>query len=347
MGSEIGRKAPSKPISIPRVEACEMPERIGLAAGLVLVIALASAGLFASIAFAQPGTPKQPGGLGNRPGFNTPDPTGNDYASVRLISERQTLRPDRTNWIALDFEIAEDWHLYWKFAGDTGLPPGWSWTTPEGVTIGEPIWPVPKPYSPSVGFLDYIYENRLTLLFPVVITADAARAAADNNRPIALRAEVEWLVCKDVCLPGDAQVSIELRAAAATTDSDDLSPDAARFAQTRAITPLRDQSPADWGVSTEWQSRGAGRGPNLLIRADNATALRWYPDAQSLAMLPFDRYHESAGRSDTPSEGVTLNITYRFRLTTANATTMRGILEIERGGSKVWLDLHLPPPPGS
>jgi len=341
MRGPIGKTDP-QPMSTARVHACEPPRREALAIGLIVLLVIPVALLIASTAFAQSGNSRQTGGFGNRPGFASPDPTGNDYASVRILNERQTLRPDRTNWIALDFEIAEGWHLYWKFAGDTGLPPSWSWTTPQGVTVGEPVWPVPMSYSPSAGSLDYIYENRLTLLFPVVITADAARAAAGSGQPITLQAEVEWLVCKEVCLPGESEVSIELPASTATTSSDDLSSDAPRFALARTLAPLRDQSPEAWGVSTEWLPRGEGRGPILKIHADNATAIRWYPDEQSLARLPFNRYRETAAKTESPGDGVALKITYRPTIT--DAVTVRGVLEIERGGSKVWLDLHLPPP---
>lgn len=281
----------------------------------------------------------QPSGLAGIPGV--PE-TGNDYATVRIISECQTLQPNRINWIALDFGIAPQWHLYWKFAGDTGIPPAWRWEVPEGVTVGSPVWPVPKTYSSTPGSLDYIFETRLILMFPVSITAEAAKAAADAGTPTRLVAHVDWLVCKTVCLPGQATVSIELPASPAGEGGADVSSHGPLFASVRTRVPLRDQGLEDWGVSAAWLPRGNGRGPVLQLQAAGASSLTWYPDEQELGRLPFNRYRDGSVVAEAGAAAAELRVMYRP--TTAQASIVRGVLEIERGGSKVWLDLQLPPP---
>jgi hypothetical protein len=175
-----------------------------------------------------------------------------------------------------------------------------------------------------------------------MVTADAA----GRGGTVAIRGEVEWLVCQEVCLPGEAAVSMELPLAGAGTGAEgELSGDAARFVSARERLPLVDQRLEAWGVRSSWLPRGEGRGPVLAFHAAEATGLRWYPDEQSLALLPLNRYRESSARSDSAGDGVRIGVTYRP--TVVEAGWVRGVLEIERGGSKVWLDVRLPPPDAS
>ncbi|HBS28871.1 MAG TPA: thiol:disulfide interchange protein, partial [Phycisphaerales bacterium] len=125
--------------------------------------------------------------------------------SARLIAERVTLTPGKTNWIALTFDIAPKWHLYWHNAGDSGLPISFRVHAPEGVTVGEPLWPTPRRHVSAEIILDYIYEDRVTILLPVEVSGSAAAPPAGGGMgQVTIGATVEWLVCREACVPGGA-----------------------------------------------------------------------------------------------------------------------------------------------
>lgn len=135
----------------------------------------------------------------SQPGRGRPEPS-----TVRLVSAEKALRPGEINELGLLFTIDEGWHIYWSGVNDSGLAPSASWTLPRGIEI-EPIrWPAPHRYIAPGGILDHIYETQALLIVPVFIPEDAA------GTTLAFAAEVDWLVCKEACVPGYAQVRLTM-----------------------------------------------------------------------------------------------------------------------------------------
>src|SRR5690606_20713040 len=106
-------------------------------------------------------------------------------------------------WVALRLQHDSGWHTYWR-ASSTGFPTSIEWTLPEGFTASDIYWPTPKVYQ-QAHIVDYVFEGETFL--PVQITPP------EDLRPgtqVSLKAAVEWLMCADVCIPGDANVSLQL-----------------------------------------------------------------------------------------------------------------------------------------
>ncbi|MGA9671549.1 MAG: thioredoxin family protein [Terracidiphilus sp.] len=101
----------------------------------------------------------------------------------------------------LYFKLEPGWHIYWKNAGDSGEPPHIKWTLPEGITAGPLQFPVPKrlPLGP---LMDFGYEDEV--LFPF----DFHVASKVKTGEVKLQAKVDWLVCREVCIPGKADLEI-------------------------------------------------------------------------------------------------------------------------------------------
>jgi len=101
----------------------------------------------------------------------------------------------------LYFKLEPGWHIYWQNAGDSGEPPRVKWTLPQGITAGPLQFPAPTrlPLGP---LMDFGYENEV--LFP--LSLDARKTV--KTGPIALKAHVDWLVCREVCIPGKADLEI-------------------------------------------------------------------------------------------------------------------------------------------
>ena len=126
------------------------------------------------------------------------------HVRASLISEQQSIEAGQSFWVALHFDIIKDWHTYWKNAGDSGNPPRIDWTLPPGFSASDIQWPYPErlPVGP---LMNYGYSHEAWLL--VRISAPTNLVAPQGIR---LRANAEWLVCKEECIPEQGQFNLSL-----------------------------------------------------------------------------------------------------------------------------------------
>jgi hypothetical protein len=106
--------------------------------------------------------------------------------------------------VAVRLDPDPGWHTYWRNAGDTGSPTTVRWSLPEGWSAGPVQWPTPERID-SDGTVSYGYEGPVDLVVELK-TPDGEVTGAT------LRARVDWLVCKDVCISGSADLSAVAKA---------------------------------------------------------------------------------------------------------------------------------------
>jgi len=121
------------------------------------------------------------------------------HLRVQLVFPRGNFLAAGHNVAGLYFKLEPGWHIYWQNAGDSGEPPHIQWTLPKGVIATSMRFPAPKrlPLGP---LMDFGYENEV--LFPLGF--DVSKAAKPG--PATLKAHVDWLVCREVCIPGKADL---------------------------------------------------------------------------------------------------------------------------------------------
>lgn len=96
------------------------------------------------------------------------------------------------------FDLKPDWHLYWINPGDAGLAPKIQWRLPNAISSGDIQWAFPHAMELD-GIYNLGYANQL--LLPVNIKTNVI-----NQQQIEIIAETSWLVCKDICIPGKAEL---------------------------------------------------------------------------------------------------------------------------------------------
>lgn len=133
-------------------------------------------------------------------------PVQSVHTTVELISEVSVVAPGETFHLGVTFAMEPDWHIYWKNPGASGLPPDFTWTLPEGFQAGAIEWPAPERVSLG-GLVSYSYKDVVTLIVPVQAPAELEPGA---EIPIGL--EISYLICKEVCLPGDVSLDLQLSA---------------------------------------------------------------------------------------------------------------------------------------
>ncbi|MEO6966042.1 MAG: thioredoxin family protein [Acidobacteriaceae bacterium] len=130
------------------------------------------------------------------------------HLTVELVTETNTIAPNHDFLAGLHFILDPGWHVYWINAGDAGLPPRVAWQLPVGITAGDLQFPAPErlPLGP---LMDFGYQN--DVLLPIPMRADNSIHPGSNET---LRGHLRFLVCKAVCIPGQAQLQHTVSVAA-------------------------------------------------------------------------------------------------------------------------------------
>ena len=174
-----------------------------------------------------------------------------DYSKANvkaeLLSEMQTAQAGTEVWVFLKQTIREGWHTYWRNPGDSGAPTKLIWDLPSGFEAGEIQWPYPErtPYGP---LMNYGYEGEV--LFPVQIKIPEGFVGSE----VSLEARGQWLVCADICIPEDADLTLTIPIGPASIDPDLVDEiEAVRRKVPQALgvpTRFRVNAPDDDGVGT-------------------------------------------------------------------------------------------------
>lgn len=162
-------------------------------------------------------------------------PVKTDFATVELIAEDSAIVPGQTFDVAVQFDLAAHWHIYWQNPGASGLAPDLGWELPEGVEAGEIQWPTPERIM-MAGLVNYGYEDEATLIVPMT-----ASPSLEVGSELTLKLDLFFLICKDACMPGKALLELKLPVAGASEKSEQ----AGAFDEARASQP---EVHSDWSV---------------------------------------------------------------------------------------------------
>lgn len=132
-----------------------------------------------------------------------------DHAEATLLLERSAATSSDPFLGALHLKLADGWHVYWKNAGDSGLPPSAAWANSPTVTVGEFRFPTPEAI-PLATLMNYGYETEVTLPFEIKVAADVK-----PGEQITIGAKFDYLICADICIPEDVTLSTTLPIAVA------------------------------------------------------------------------------------------------------------------------------------
>jgi thiol:disulfide interchange protein/DsbC/DsbD-like thiol-disulfide interchange protein len=152
-----------------------------------------------------------------------------DNVKAHLVSEVSSIAAGQSFWVALEFDIRDGWHTYWRNPGDSGQATTIKWQLPAGFTAGDIVWTTPHRFE-LPPLMNYGYAKHAVHLVKIDAPGDL-RAGT----PVVLSAKASWLVCADVCIPEDADLQLKLPVSGGTGALDPR--DAALFAAARSELP--------------------------------------------------------------------------------------------------------------
>ena len=159
-------------------------------------------------------------------GYGTP---GRAAAGPWLDQEQARLRlivGDRigeTVRVGLQFALQPGWKIYWRAPGDAGYPPTVDWAGSDNLAEAEMLWPVPHRFS-LFGLETFGYSDE------VVLPVDGRMERPGET--VRLRANVDYLICEQICIPRQAMLSLDLPPGAPAS-----SPEGALVDSYRALVP--------------------------------------------------------------------------------------------------------------
>ncbi|MFP4354419.1 MAG: redoxin domain-containing protein [Phycisphaerae bacterium] len=129
------------------------------------------------------------------------DQAGKSDVEAKLLADVDKIQPGRTFTLGIHLKMGEGWHTYWKNPGDAGLATSVQFDLPEGFSVSKLHWPRPETFTQPGDIDGYGYSDQ------VLLTAKVQAPAKIESEKVKISAHVEWLGCKDKCIPGSAKLS--------------------------------------------------------------------------------------------------------------------------------------------
>lgn len=156
-----------------------------------------------------------------------------------LLAEPSSISPEKPFTVAIRLRMDPNWHTYWKNPGDSGFATQIDWDFPPGFEAGEIQWPYPERVVVG-GIVSYAYHNEAWLLTQITPPQKLPTT-------IPLQAKVSWLMCEEVCIPGEAALKLSL-----PRGSGEIKPETkALFDAARETLPKENQ---ELNLQTHWIS---------------------------------------------------------------------------------------------
>lgn len=175
-----------------------------------------------------------------------------EKAKVRLVAGRA---PAGTGALHAFVEIVLEpgWKTYWRTPGDAGgLPPTFDWSKSANLAAADVMFPAPRRFTDRSGNT-IGYEGGV--VFPVALTA------AQADKPVSLVLGLQYGICKDVCIPVEAELVLDVPA-----QEDEPLPADALAALDRVPRPQDKLRPGD-PVLAHAGAMLAGPAPKIAVAA--------------------------------------------------------------------------------
>ena len=108
------------------------------------------------------------------------------------------------------FQLQPGWKTYWRTPGDSGVPPRFDFSKSDNVEAVTVLWPAPTKFDDGAGGHSLGYKQQVVLPLRIV--------AKSNDKPVTLRAAINYAVCEKLCIPVEASSELTFASVASTED---------------------------------------------------------------------------------------------------------------------------------
>lgn len=211
----------------------------------------------------------------------------------------------------LEFLLEPGWHTYWRAPGEAGIPPQITVDGSTNVKSLDVLYPVPERYSDGFS-ASIVYHDGIVL--PLMITPEVP------DQTVSLSIDLFFGVCSDICVPGDAALTLDLNA---SMQADDLADRLIR----RDLAAVPGPATGD-GLRIRSVELGEG-GNTLRIEAEVGNG----PDTDLFVAGPEGSFIGLPEPADRSGSKAVWTLSTKGLATTADDTTLR--LVLSAGGKAI------------
>lgn len=124
-------------------------------------------------------------------------------AEAKLVVDSYSLKSDSTILFGVLINLKDEWHIYWRNPGDSGMPTDIEFSLPDGIVVSEIKFPIPKIFTADE-IVNYGYSHQVLLMNELFIPKKYSK------KEISITAKLTSLICKDLCKAFDTTVTISL-----------------------------------------------------------------------------------------------------------------------------------------
>lgn len=188
---------------------------------------------------------------------------------ANIIAEEQTVQPGRPFWVAVQFQMEDGWHIYWKNPGDAGMPVKVEWVLPPNMEVISQEWGAPERFG-TEGLTGFGYSKETSLLVQI-----SPSKSLDLSKDLEIVGNVYWLVCSDsTCLPGSEVYSLTLKPSAEIPKLNSLAEE--------IFTKARAQLPQPQTVNTSLRKDGKLQVEIPTFDGSPYTKIDFFPEDKSI-----------------------------------------------------------------
>jgi DsbC/DsbD-like thiol-disulfide interchange protein len=134
------------------------------------------------------------------------------HAATRLIAGA-SLKSGGGAWLRAGVEIRLEpgWKTYWRYPGDSGVPPTLDFSGSENIKSVTVLWPAPERFADGAGGDSIGYTG--DIVFPLRIVAQ------DAAKPSSLHVKLGYAICANLCVPAEADLDLMLSGASGSEES--------------------------------------------------------------------------------------------------------------------------------
>lgn len=166
-------------------------------------------------------------------------------SAVRLIAGSNA-GTSPTLRAGVEIKLRPGWKTYWRYPGDSGVPPNFDFSGSENLKKADVLYPAPHLFTDETG-QSLGYKD--TVVFPLAITAQ------QKGKPVRLQVKVDYAVCEKLCVPAEGIAKLEVGSGESSQN--------ATLMAAEAHVPKR-VTPAQLGLTL----RRTNSGPKPLVTVD-------------------------------------------------------------------------------
>jgi DsbC/DsbD-like thiol-disulfide interchange protein len=110
----------------------------------------------------------------------------------------------------IEITLKPGWHTYWRYPGDSGVPPRFSFSGSDNVATVKVLYPAPQAITDEAGTTIGYKDG---VIFPLRVFP------RQKDKPVTLHLKLEYAVCEKLCVPVEARTELTLPGEAGANDA--------------------------------------------------------------------------------------------------------------------------------